>query len=259
MPLIRIGDQEIYYAARGRKTGVPLVFIHGAGDSHLLWNGQLGALSDVACTIALDLPGHGRSPGQGRQSIGEYAAIVHDFLRALDYTRATFIGASMGGAITLTLALETPECVAALGLVCTGGRLRVAPAILKGLEDDFEAAARQLVENYYAPGVNSALKANSLKELLTSAPKVVLDDFNACDNFDVLTRLSEIHSPTLVICGEQDRMTPPKYSQTLAAQIPHSELAVVPDAGHMIMLEQPNPFNRLLRYWIVEVSNLTPF
>jgi pimeloyl-ACP methyl ester carboxylesterase len=75
--------------------------------------------------------------------------------------------------------------------------------------------------------------------MLQVPAQVVHADYLACDNFDVLPRLGEIHCPTLVICGSNDQLTPTKYSQYLADQIPEASLVIVDDAGHMVMLEQP--------------------
>jgi 3-oxoadipate enol-lactonase len=257
---IKILQQEIYFAARG-ESGAPLVFIHGAGDSHLVWNGQLAAFADIARTFALDLPGHGRSTGAGCTTIAGYATVVREFLDGLQLERAVLAGASMGGAIAQTLALETPERVTGLVLVGTGAKLRVAPQILKGLDEDFENAARELVEYFFAPSPPApllsgeereveVLKEKSFRQLLATGHAVVTGDFVACDAFDERARSREISAPTLVVCGREDKMTPLKYSEYLAQQIPHAQLAVIEQAGHMVMLEQPAAFNDALRQWL---------
>ena len=69
-------------------------------------------------------------------------------------------------------------------------------------------------------------------------PSVLLGDFLACNEFDETTRLSQIYQPVLVLTGEDDKMTPPRYAQFLADKLPHAELKIVPDAGHMLMLER---------------------
>lgn len=249
MPFAKIGNQELFYAARG-VNGAPLVFIHGAGDSHLVWNGQLAALSKMARTLAVDLPGHGRSTGSGRTSVNEYALVIREFLDALNISRAVIIGVSMGGAIAQTCALTFPERVIGLGLVGTGAKLRVAPLFVNGFQDDFEATAHLLVENYFAPDAPAERQAKSLRQILSTGSAVTAGDYAACDAFNVIGRLGEIQAPTLVVCGTADRMTPPKYSEFLASQIPHAELMLIQGAGHMLMLEKPDELNALLREWI---------
>ncbi|HZQ10702.1 MAG TPA: alpha/beta hydrolase [Anaerolineae bacterium] len=253
MPFVEIGNQKLFYAARG-VSGAPLVFVHGAGDSHLLWNGQLGALGDVARVYAIDLPGHGRSMGEGRTTIYEYAVVVRDFLDALDISQAVIVGTSMGGAIALTCALEFAERVCGLGLIATGAKLRVAPAFLQGLQTDFDATVQILVENYYGPNAPTVLKTKSAQQLLKTGARITYQDYAACDAFDVRERLAKIQVPTLVVGATADRMTPLKYSEFLAAQIPHAQLVVIEGAGHMLMLEQPDALNVALKRWIATVS-----
>jgi pimeloyl-ACP methyl ester carboxylesterase len=253
MPCVKSGEQEIYYAARSNeffRHCAPLVFVHGAGDTHLLWNGQLAAFADAARTLALDLPGHGRSNGAGRATIFDYAQAVRDFLTALEIERAVFVGNSMGGAIVQTLAVEFPTRVAGLVLVGTGAKLRVAPQFLQGLAADFENTARVLAENYFAPDAPALLRGKSYAQLVHTGSRVALGDFAACDAFDLRERIATISAPTLVICGAQDKMTPLRSSEYLAQHIPRAQLVVIPDAGHMPMLEQPRAFNAALRAWL---------
>lgn len=262
MPKVNILDQEIYYAARG-ENGAPLVFVHGAGDSHLVWNGQLAAFAPVARALALDLPGHGRSTGRGRASIFEYATVVRGFLEALGVERAVIVGISMGGAIAQTLALKFPERVAGLGLVGTGAKLRVAPQFLEGMQTDFENTARVMAGYFYAAhpssptllpheaeGRTELLLEKSEQQLLATGRDVTYHDFAACDAFDARGRIPSIAAPTLVVCGREDRMTPLKYSEFLAQQIPHARLEVIENAGHLVMVEQVQEFNRALTEWL---------
>jgi pimeloyl-ACP methyl ester carboxylesterase len=71
-------------------------------------------------------------------------------------------------------------------------------------------------------------------------------DFLACDAFDVMDRLGEVKQRTLIVCGEDDRMTPLRYARTLAERMPEARLEVLPGAGHMAMLEQPQRVNKLI-------------
>jgi pimeloyl-ACP methyl ester carboxylesterase len=249
MPILEMDGRSVWYAARGEK-GAPILFVHGAGSSHLIWNAQLAALAATARAYALDLPGHGRSKGVGLGTIRGYADVICSFLDALSLDRAIIAGHSMGGAIAQTLALENPNRVLALVLVGTGARLRVRPAFLNGILDDPANTARQLNEAEFAAGADARLKHLSEQQLLACDPQVVHDDLAACDAFDVLTRVSAIRAPTLVVCGTEDRMTPVKYSQFLAAQIPRSQIRLIEGGGHMVMVEKPDEVSRALLEWI---------
>ncbi len=253
MPIVTHDSESIYYPTRGTR-GPAIVFIHGAGSSHLIWNRQLAALADMATCYGIDLPGHGRSTGSGRNSIEAYRDVTVAFLDTLRIEAALIVGHSMGGAIAQTLALSHPEHVAGIGLVGTGGRLRVAPEFLAGLMTDFEQAARTINRNSFADTTPATVVAAAEKELLACPPEVVLGDYIACDRFDAMNRLHEIHAPALILCGREDRMTPSRYSKFLASKIAGARLVLVEAAGHDVMLEQPDAVNRALREWIAAIA-----
>jgi len=218
----------------------PLVLIHGAGGSRLHWPPGIRRLPGRR-VLAVDLPGHGDSPGPGAASVDVYAGVVQEWLEANGLERAVVAGHSMGGAIALRLALRAPESLAGLVLVGSGGRLRVAPAILEasGRPSTFPQAVDTIIEWAFSETADTRLVELARARMLDVDPAVLHDDFAACDAFDVLDQLARIELPTLVICGDQDRLTPPKYSRALAERIRAARLAMIPGAGHMVMLEEP--------------------
>ena len=236
------GSKRIFYAVhRSREAleGSPaLVCVHGAGGSHLNWPTEIRQLSG-ASVYALDLSGHGRSTGDGCPTIDGYVADVISFLNASSLSEAVMVGHSMGGAIAQQMALSHPGRVRGLVLIGTGARLRVAPAILQGILEDFEGAVGLIVEWAYGLDAPSDLKLLGQQLMAESSPKVMHGDFLACDAFDVMERLGEIQTPTLVITGTADRLTPVKYAQFLVQHIPGAQLVLVEKAGHMVMLERP--------------------
>lgn len=229
--------------------------MHGAGANHLVWGLQVHALADCARAVALDLPGHGRSTPPGRTSIEAYRDVVLGLLDALGFDRAVIVGHSMGGAIAQTLALSHPDRVAGLGLVGTGARLRVLPAILEGVLNDWATTARLITEYSYASNTDPEFLRRAEAELGECPAAVVHGDFWACNQFDVMTRLAEIRMPTLVICGREDRLTPLKYSVYLTHHLPNASLVLIDDAGHSVMLEQPDETSAALHHFIELLSD----
>jgi pimeloyl-ACP methyl ester carboxylesterase len=221
-------------------AATPLVLLHGAGGTLRHWPEQIRALPGRR-VIALDLPGHGDSPGPSLRSIAAYAERVLSALDALGIGSAALAGHSMGGAIALTVALEAPSRAAALVLVGTGARLRVSPAVLQATADPAALAAAAEGMCAYAFGSlgGAAARREFTEGLLATAAGVAHGDFSACDAFDVMARLGEIRAPALVVCGTEDRLTKPKYSEFLRDGIPGARLELVPGAGHMVMLEAP--------------------
>jgi pimeloyl-ACP methyl ester carboxylesterase len=201
---------------------------------------------------ALDLPGHGKSAGRGQQSIAGYAAAVTDWLEATGLHSGIFVGHSMGSAIVLSLALDFPDHVLGLGLVGAGGRLPVGPALLEGTANPtmFSQAVEVIVSSSFSAQAPEALTRTATQQMAETRPAVLHGDFLACDAFDETARISGIQRPTLVITGAEDRMTPVRQAQFLAGAIPNARLEVVPEAGHMVMLEQPQVVaNALLRFF----------
>jgi pimeloyl-ACP methyl ester carboxylesterase len=236
-------------------TRPPLIFIHGAGGTHLHWPPQVRRMNGQR-VFALDLPGHGKSSGVGSQSISDYASQVINFLDGAKLSAAVFVGHSMGSAISLTLALDYPKRVLGLGLVGSGARLRVAPQILENTATDanFPLAIKIINDAEFGPSVNPRLKELAAQRMTEIRPSVLHGDFLACNEFDVMRRLAEISVPTLILCGSDDLLTPVKYADYLHDHIAGSKLVVFPGAGHMVMLEQPDEVAEALSAFADEIK-----
>jgi len=135
-------------------------------------------------------------------------------------------------------------------LIGTGGRLRVSPQVLTGLQTDFAQMTEQLAGWTYAEDVDPAMLREYVRRLREVAPEVLHADLVACDRFDRLADLHRISVPTLVLCGEADRMTPVESSREMAERIPDAQLAVISAAGHMVILERPAEVAGLLTEWL---------
>ena len=222
-----------------------MVLIHGAGGNLAFWPPQVRRLPG-ALVYALDLPGHGQSTGPGFDEIGEYAAAVLAFLDTESLPPVLLAGHSMGGAVALTIARHAPARVAALGLIATGARLPVSQKLLDGLATDYDATAAQLATWSLGPTVDDKTRAGYERHLTRVDPQTLIDDFTACAAFDAGPDLAALTMPALVLCGAQDRMTPPLLSQDLAAQLPQASLRLLAETGHMIPVERPQRLAELL-------------
>jgi pimeloyl-ACP methyl ester carboxylesterase len=222
-----------------------IVFIHGAGESYLLWEPLLRSLAGEQKAYAVNLPGHPTGEITCR-SIQEYAEAVHAFIRDGDIRKPVVSGHSMGGAIALTLVLEHKDDVSKLVLFDTGAELGVLPEILLGLV----GAPLNIIERVITPKsfykLDPELARVARRGLSLSNPAVFRNDYNACNEFDVRQRLSEISVETLIVCGENDELTPPKWSHYLNSKILNSILFFVRGAGHMAPIEKPDTCARLV-------------
>jgi pimeloyl-ACP methyl ester carboxylesterase len=234
---------HLYYFANEPENYLrpPVVLLHGAGGNHLYWPPQVRRLHEQRM-FAVDLSGHGKSGGIGHHAIDAYAADVIEFIKAIGLNAVVLVGHSMGGAIALHAAIRFPRQVLALGVVGSGARLRVTPALLRSTADagTFPAAVKQITDLSFAPQTSARLKELAAQRMAEVRPSVLHGDLLACDAFDVTDQLSTVPAPTLILCGAEDRMTPPKYSEFLQTHIAGSRLEIMPNAGHMLMLEQPD-------------------
>lgn len=254
MPFVEVNGATVHCASessletgRGPAGGRAVVFLHGAGGTQDVWRFQLRRLDSRWNGLAVDLPGHGDSQGNGYGTIEEYRDFLRDLLDALGITRAAIVGHSMGGGIAQSFSLAYPERLAALVLVGTGARLRVHPDILAAIRrGDMEQAGRLISGWAYSQTSLAATVAQGAEAFAKNRSAVLEGDFRACDAFDAMHEIAAIRTPTLVICGEDDRMTPVKYARFLQHQIPGAEITTIPGAGHMVMLEKPAEFNRAL-------------
>ena len=242
----------LYYFAHAAEDAKPdrppVILIHGAGGNHLTWPPQIRRLAGETIH-ALDLPGHGQSEGAGRQSIEAYADDVNSFMQSLNIRSAVLVGISMGSAIALTLALKYPKKVKALALLGGGAKMRVAQTVLEtaGNPNTFESAVEAINTNCFSETAQQNLVQLSKQNMQKMRPPVLLGDFLACNEFNVIEQLEKINLPTLIICGVEDKMTPPKFSELLHAGIAKSTLHILDHAGHMVMLEQPDEVADLLK------------
>ena len=227
-----------------------LIFIHGAGGSHVLWEGQIDGLADRANTVAVDLPGHGQSKGEGMSTVEDYARAVADFIRTIEAPNPVPCGLSMGGAITQQLLLDHQDACCAGILVGTGARLRVMPVILKAIEEDFSS----YVDSFLAYAASEKTDPATLRPLAEATaacgPQVALGDFKACDAFDVMERLPSIEMPVLVVTAEEDKLTPPKYGLFLEEKIKNASRVHIRDAGHLVPAEKPEETNQAIRTFL---------
>lgn len=245
----RFTNGRLFYTTYNKKSDRVLLLIHGAGGNHQSWPPVLRRLEETA-VYALDLPGHGRSDPPAHDNIAAYADAVIGFIDALGLQNVTLLGHSMGGAVAQTAVLHHHPAIVQLILIGTGATLPVSDAILNGLMNDPEATVRLANKFSWARTAPERMVAMGAEVLLKVDPAVLHADFVACNRFDVREQLGQIDVPTLVISGENDKMTGVENGRFLADNIPNAQFAIVEGGGHMMALEQPAVVADLVRNYL---------
>ena len=251
-----VGGLRVRYADRGFGDSVVLL-LHGFGGDLDNWMFNLDSLAEKHRVLALDLPGHGQSVKTNVDpSLSGMATFVRKFLDVLSVSSVHVVGHSMGGAIAMQLASDSPETVKSLGLICSAGlgpdinsdylrgfveaqSQQELKLVLQQLFADESLVNLQLVNdllNYKRiDGVEATL--NALSETLISAGEQTF----LTDNI-VASGI-----PVLVIWGKQDRIIPVSHAQNYSAAGGSCvEVEIFDSAGHMVQMEKAHDVNRSL-------------
>ena len=254
MPSIQINQTKIHYLSSDKlATNNPtLLLLHGAGQSLLTWEYQIDFLEELDGYnyVIPDLPGHGKSEGDGLKSVSDYTEFIISFINQLELGDIIFIGHSMGGAVAQELALEKPDYLKALILVCTGASMSVAGESLKAVKNNYDVFCEVAPTRAFAESSPEILKSRFREGLENTGQKVVYDDLMACDVFDISDKISDIHIPTMIIGAAEDLLTLPKRNEYLHHQIFNSEIHIIQGSGHFVMQEKPDEFNTLVSEFI---------
>jgi pimeloyl-ACP methyl ester carboxylesterase len=221
--------------------GELVLCLHGAGGSGGAFAPLLEKLAARHSPLAFDQPGHGRSGGL--DSLGSIER-MRDFLRAfvekLALRRPVLLGHSMGGAVALAYALAHPGEVRALVLVGSGARGKIPEALIAALRQVVAGKARrEFTRDAFSPATSPEVVRQGIMEDLKTDPRVGLGDLLALQGWSALERLGELRVPTLVAVGEDELERIRAGSDALASGIPGARKVVIPKAGHMLPLEQP--------------------
>ncbi|MCB0208896.1 MAG: alpha/beta hydrolase [Anaerolineae bacterium] len=263
-----VNGHTVHYYQHGQGQE-NVVLIHGWLNYNGLWHQTMEELSSVGRCYALDLPGFGDSgePQAAEDySMPGYARLVEAFCRQLELQPVTLIGHSMGGMISLLVALKAPDLVKRLILadaVVTGHLgppLNLLDMFGKtlyswgfGMTKQVAPIFKASVGVFYYSDHNYEWETVRHKAL-QHATTYQVGSLAAITQLDLTPQLEQIEIPTLVISGEHDRTVPVEQAELLSRQLPQAQLALIPEAAHVPMEEQPELFNRLVLSFIKQTD-----
>jgi pimeloyl-ACP methyl ester carboxylesterase len=262
---LRLPGAEVNYAEIGE--GPPIIFVHGISGSWQNWLENLPHFGRGHRAIALDLPGFGASPMPSWTiDMHAYGRLLHDFCEKLDLDGGvTLVGNSMGGLVAAEAALSAPERYGRLVLVSAAGfintwlpheRGKATSRAWNTFGRPFGSAARFFVTHRrtrylmfrFAIRHPNRLRKELLWEQMASGLPCpgFADALDAVIEYDARDRLEEIEIPVMIVWGTEDWVIPSIAAHSYQRRIPHSQLAIFEDTGHVPQLERPARFNALL-------------
>jgi 3-oxoadipate enol-lactonase len=265
MPTVTTNGIKLNYVDTGG-TGAPVLLVPGFPFHLGMWRPQIDSLGERWRFIAPDLKGTGESEGPddpAEYTVDNYAGELKGLLDELDIDKVVLVGLSMGGYINLAFMRRYPERVRALVLADT--RAEADPP--EGIEKRSKQQAQVRAEGTAGliTALTGALLSDSTKEKKPDvAPavqramdipvKAFVGELEAMKTRpDSTDGLSSIGVPTLIIVGEHDAITPPDASRKMHEHIAGSRLVVIPEAGHLSNLENPDAFNGALAEFLQEL------
>ncbi|MBM3459052.1 MAG: alpha/beta hydrolase [Armatimonadetes bacterium] len=270
---MRVGLEgvRLHHRCWGR-SGPRLLLLHAIGLDHVSWEPVAAELGRAAEVVAVDLPGHGASdkPSNGDYSLRSLGRRVIQFLDELGWEEAILVGNSLGGGTSLSVTIQAPHRVRALGLFDSVGyrwglppmaRLGflpvVAPAVCRFSPTPLTRLGLSVARHGLGvvPHERGQRVRNYLKDPHgTRAFLQTLKQLHGPDLDELAVHYPRIRQPALVVHGDSDLLVPPRHSEELAKVLPGARLAKIPRCGHFPQEEQPETALRLIRELLEEVS-----
>jgi 3-oxoadipate enol-lactonase len=255
MPRVKTSTgRMIGYCESGSGVATPIVFLHGVGSDKSVWHPQLAHFGQSRRAVAFDYPGYGDSdPAPDGTTRDDYAAAILSAMTALGIDQAHICGLSLGGVIAIALNHAAAERCASLILADTfavhpGGQAIYDRSIAGSR--DLPAMAEARVDFLLARPCDPAVRREVVETMSSIDPAAYCIGAEAVWLADQRDRAAAVDVPALVICGDDDRPTPPELSRALHGMIGGSRLEMIASAGHLTNLEQPHAFNRIVDQFI---------
>jgi pimeloyl-ACP methyl ester carboxylesterase len=255
-----IDGNEVYASTGGKDhvEGQPyLIFMHGAGSSHLVWSQQSRSFAYGGHNVlAVDFPGHDLSAGETLPNIEAQADWILKVMDHLGIDKASFVGHSQGGLVSLAIANKAPERIEKLVFVATAAAIPVNDMLISMAETKQHRAKSSMTawglgpdahhfENS-VPGFSNV--GNGLRTMDLNADGALPVDLKACASFEGgLEIAAKVAVPTMCVLAGKDKMTPVKFGKKLAETLSNNTLHVLPSSGHTIPVERPHELNQFMR------------
>ncbi len=255
-----INDLSVFISGESNKPLI--VFVHGFPFDHHMWENQIDEFSKDCCCVSYDIRGLGESPaGDGQLTIESFVDDLENILSELKLQKPLLCGLSMGGYISLRAIERMEEKFSALILCDTKsladeneGKVKRAAGVKLVNEEGVEKFVSQFVPNCFSESFMHEHK-NEYEKVLSrsklSNPKGVKGCLLAmAGRTDTTHYLPKIKIPVLLICGVEDKLTPPDVMNLMNDKINNSKIVLVNSAGHMTPVEKPDIVNKEIKQFV---------
>lgn len=263
MAIIQTDKGALGFSEAGAGDGMPILFLHGVGSDKRVWAPQLAHFGRSRRAVAFDYPGYGESAPAPGSTRDDFAAAILAGMDALRVERAHVCGLSLGGVIAIAMhALAAERC----GSLILADSFAVHPDGA-GIFERSTAASRSMSMHDLAEArvdmlLGSAATGSLRGEVVETMGAIDADAYRvgaeAVWLADQRARVRAIAVPTLVLCGTEDRITPPALSEELAGLVAGATLELIEAAGHLANAEQPAAFNTAIDRFLADAERNSP-
>lgn len=270
MPFVEVEKGKLYYETYG--NGRWLVLVHGAWANLGWWRWQIPEFSQHYRVLAFDVRGHGwSSPLERPYTVSGFAKDLKTLLQEVGATEVALVGWSMGGIISIEYCLNNPQEVKALALIATRGhrnpmmKLRIRfqdlwtrLSLMMDFADyegfTYEDQVQREVRSMFSSATPQEVVDWVMADLRNNPRRNFLEVAKSLWDWEAAERLRNIRVPTLIMVGDKDTRTPPRFSHLLHEKIPNSKLMIIENCGHFLALERPDIVNNEIIKFLREIG-----
>ena len=242
---LQIENKQVFFTDTGEsfdKSKHSIILLHGSGQSHVVWSLTAQYLSDQDYNVfALDFPGHGNSDGDSLKTIEEMAEWLDKVIKKIGIQNLTLVGHSQGCLVALEYANKFPKKIKNIVFVAGSYKIPVNKSLID-LASSGDIESLNLMMKWGYGHSKQFIGGNPLQKILNSSREVIevlSVDLKACNNYkNGINAVKKIKCRTFFIFGESDKMIKLENGKEFSGLISGSEIHVIKDCGHMIILEK---------------------
>jgi 3-oxoadipate enol-lactonase len=257
---VTVNGVKINYIEQGSGDEV-IIFVHGYASAKGVWKEVLELLPKEYHALALDQRGHGQSERPGSYQLTEFVEDIYAFSQELGIERFTYVGHSMGGKIGMKFALDHPDVLNTLVLVCPAAAFAFPPDQIPAIKEGNRAmlATPESIRGYVEWEINGRpVSEKRINDMVNDMSSIDPAAIEGCADFlfstDLIPQLADIRVPTIIVVGAEDKTVTLDIARPTADAIKGSRFKILKDSSHFLPIESPQELVDLITSFIKDVS-----